>query len=49
MDKQISVEDFIRHTKNMIEIAKEQDNASMEAFLNSVLIYFEQYVSTFCK
>lgn len=46
---QIDVDEMIRHTKNMAEIAKRNNDKSSELFFHSVVLYIEQYIDTFCK
>ena len=47
--KDFNCEEFIRHTNNMVELAKSEDDLKSAVFFESVLAYFDQYLQVFCK
>lgn len=49
MGKQIDADEFIRHTQNLIDKSKKDNDRMMEAFFSGILMYFEKYLDIFCK
>ena len=47
MGRMIDIDEFKRHTKNLADMAKKDNDKVNEGFFNGVLIYVEHYLNVF--
>ena len=47
MGRQIDADEFIRHTRNLAEIASKHNDKPTEVFFQSVIAYTYQYLGIF--
>lgn len=47
MGMMIDIDSFKRHTKNLADMAKKNEDKVNEVFFNSVLVYVDHYLNVF--